>query len=149
VADHRPELSHLRRSRRHHRVEQRAVHPLVRSGAARRPVRAAARQRTDARVLSWPRAGARQPRRDARQDLSPGRRSLVGLSHTGRRAAPRSGHAHPALEAEKPAAMIVETIVTTLAEDGAVNVAPMGVEWGDEVIVLKPFLETATYRNVA
>ena len=24
----------------------------------------------------------------------------------------------------------------------------MGVEWGDEVIVLKPFLETATYRNV-
>src|SRR5438477_6525607 len=24
----------------------------------------------------------------------------------------------------------------------------MGVEWGDDVIVLKPFLETATYRNV-
>src|SRR5262245_12725863 len=24
----------------------------------------------------------------------------------------------------------------------------MGVEWGDERIVLKPFLETATYRNV-
>jgi hypothetical protein len=24
----------------------------------------------------------------------------------------------------------------------------MGVEWGEEVIVLKPFLETATYRNV-
>ena len=44
--------------------------------------------------------------------------------------------------------MIVETIVTTLAEDGAVNIAPMGVEWGDEVIVLKPFLETTTYRNV-
>ena len=45
--------------------------------------------------------------------------------------------------------MIVETIVTTLAGDGAVNIAPMGVEWGDETIVLKPFLETATYRNVA
>ena len=44
--------------------------------------------------------------------------------------------------------MIVETIVTTLAQDGAVNVAPMGVEWGDEVIVLKPFLETTTYRNL-
>jgi len=44
--------------------------------------------------------------------------------------------------------MIVESIVTTLAEDGGVNCAPMGVEWGDEVIVLKPFLETATYRNV-
>jgi hypothetical protein len=24
----------------------------------------------------------------------------------------------------------------------------MGVEWGDDVIVLKPFLDTATYRNV-
>ncbi len=44
--------------------------------------------------------------------------------------------------------MIVESIVTTTGSDGAVNVAPMGVEWGDDVIVLKPFLETATYRNV-
>jgi uncharacterized protein len=44
--------------------------------------------------------------------------------------------------------MIVETIVTTVAEDGAVNCAPMGVEWADEAIVLKPFLDTATYRNV-
>jgi len=44
--------------------------------------------------------------------------------------------------------MIIESIVTTLDADGRVNCAPMGVEWGDEVIVLKPFLETATYRNV-
>jgi uncharacterized protein len=44
--------------------------------------------------------------------------------------------------------VIVETIVTTIAADGGVNIAPMGVEWGDEVIVLKPFLDTATYRNV-
>ena len=44
--------------------------------------------------------------------------------------------------------MIVETIITTVAVDGTVNCAPMGVEWGDETIVLKPFLETATYRNV-
>ena len=44
--------------------------------------------------------------------------------------------------------MIVETIVTTIAADGTPNFAPMGVEWGDETIVLKPFLETATYRNV-
>jgi hypothetical protein len=44
--------------------------------------------------------------------------------------------------------VIIETIVTTVAGDGAVNCAPMGVEWGDETIVLKPFLETATYRNV-
>jgi hypothetical protein len=44
--------------------------------------------------------------------------------------------------------MIVESIVTTVGGDGSVNCAPMGVEWGDEIIVLKPFLETATYRNV-
>jgi uncharacterized protein len=44
--------------------------------------------------------------------------------------------------------MIVESIVTTVAADGSVNCAPMGVEWGDETIVLKPFLDTATYRNV-
>jgi hypothetical protein len=44
--------------------------------------------------------------------------------------------------------VILETIVTTVAEDGAVNCAPMGVEWGEDTIILKPFLETATYRNV-
>ncbi|HKB11731.1 MAG TPA: DUF447 domain-containing protein [Vicinamibacterales bacterium] len=45
--------------------------------------------------------------------------------------------------------MIIETIVTTVGQDSAVNVAPMGVEWGEDTIVLKPFLETATYRNVS
>ena len=49
--------------------------------------------------------------------------------------------------------MIIETIVTTMAADGTVNCAPMGVEWDPdtepEAIVLKPFLETATYRNVS
>ena len=35
--------------------------------------------------------------------------------------------------------VILETIVTTVAEDGAVNCAPMGVEWGEDAIVLKPF----------
>lgn len=48
--------------------------------------------------------------------------------------------------------MIVESIVTSVDADGAVNCAPMGVEWGDDgrdTIVLKPFLDTATYRNVA
>jgi len=48
--------------------------------------------------------------------------------------------------------VIIETIVTTMAADGAVNCAPMGVEWDPDVrpesIVLKPFLETATYRNM-
>ena len=46
--------------------------------------------------------------------------------------------------------MIVETIVTTRAADGAINCAPMGVEWdgASDAIVLKPFLETATFRNL-
>jgi len=44
--------------------------------------------------------------------------------------------------------MIVESIVTTVAADGTVNCAPMGVEWGDEEIVIKPFLETTTLRNL-
>lgn len=46
--------------------------------------------------------------------------------------------------------MIIETIVTTMDANGAVNIAPMGLEWsgGDDSPVLKPFLETTTYRNV-
>jgi uncharacterized protein len=44
--------------------------------------------------------------------------------------------------------VIVETIVTTVNGQGRINFAPMGVEWGDEVIVLKPFLETTTYGNL-
>jgi hypothetical protein len=44
--------------------------------------------------------------------------------------------------------VILETIVTSVSQDGVVNCAPMGVEWGVESITLKPFLDTATYRNV-
>ena len=40
--------------------------------------------------------------------------------------------------------MIIETIVTTVALDGTVNCASMGVEWGEESLVLKPFLDTTT-----
>ena len=45
--------------------------------------------------------------------------------------------------------MIIETIVTTVDPGGSINFAPMGVEWGDETIVLKPFLETTTFRNLS
>jgi hypothetical protein len=45
--------------------------------------------------------------------------------------------------------VIVETLVTSLAPDGTVNFAPMGVEWGEDALVLKPFLETTTFRNVS
>lgn len=44
--------------------------------------------------------------------------------------------------------MIIESIVTSLDPAGLPNFAPMGVEWGEETIVLKPFLETTTFRNV-
>jgi hypothetical protein len=44
--------------------------------------------------------------------------------------------------------LIIESIVTTLDHEGRANFAPMGVEWGEETIVLKPFLETTTFRNV-
>ena len=45
--------------------------------------------------------------------------------------------------------MIIETIVTSTAPDGTINFAPMGVEWQDDTLVLKPFLETTTFRNVS
>lgn len=45
--------------------------------------------------------------------------------------------------------MIIESILTTIDEQGNVNIAPMGVDWGDDVLVIKPFLETTTFRNVS
>lgn len=44
--------------------------------------------------------------------------------------------------------MIIETLLTSLDAAGTVNCAPMGVEWGEETIVIKPFLETVTFRNL-
>jgi hypothetical protein len=44
--------------------------------------------------------------------------------------------------------MIIESIVTSLDRAGQPNFAPMGVEWGEQTIVIKPFLETATFRNL-
>ena len=44
--------------------------------------------------------------------------------------------------------MVLETVVTTLNPDGSVNCAAMGVEWGEERIVIKPFRGTRTLRNL-
>lgn len=44
--------------------------------------------------------------------------------------------------------MIVETVTTTINADGSVNCAAMGVEWGDEEIVIKPYRSTRTLRNL-
>ena len=82
-------------------------------------------------VPATPRAAAARRRRRAG-----GRRA---------RAAARSA-SEPAAGGSRP--VIIETIVTTMEPAGTINFAPMGVEWGEETIVLKPFLETTTYRNV-
>ena len=47
-----------------------------------------------------------------------------------------------------PGAAIVETVTTTINPDGTVNCAAMGVEWGDETIVIKPYRSTRTLRNL-
>jgi hypothetical protein len=44
--------------------------------------------------------------------------------------------------------VIVETVVTTLNPDAGVNCAAMGVEWGEQRIVIKPFRGTRTLRNL-
>jgi hypothetical protein len=44
--------------------------------------------------------------------------------------------------------MIVETVTTTIDPDGTVNCAAMGVEWGDDAIVIRPFRSTRTLRNL-
>src|SRR5712692_7766399 len=44
--------------------------------------------------------------------------------------------------------MIIETMITTLDREGRANFAPMGVVWGEEEIVVKPYRETTTYRNL-
>ena len=45
-------------------------------------------------------------------------------------------------------APIIETVVTTINPDGTVNCGAMGVEWGEERIVIKPFRGTRTLRNL-
>jgi hypothetical protein len=45
-------------------------------------------------------------------------------------------------------APILETVVTTINPDGSVNCAAMGVEWGEQRIVIKPYRGTRTLRNL-
>jgi hypothetical protein len=44
--------------------------------------------------------------------------------------------------------MIVETIFSTLDEAGWPNFAPMGIEWGDEFLTVRPFRNTRTCANL-
>jgi hypothetical protein len=52
------------------------------------------------------------------------------------------------VDQERAQTVIVETVVTTINPDGGVNCAAMGVEWGDERIVIKPYGGTRTLRNL-
>jgi uncharacterized protein len=45
-------------------------------------------------------------------------------------------------------APVLETVVTTINPDGSINCAAMGVEWGEERIVIKPYRGTRTLRNL-
>lgn len=44
--------------------------------------------------------------------------------------------------------MIFEAICSTLDSAGQPNFAPMGLVWGEDVVTLRPFKNTQTYRNL-
>jgi uncharacterized protein len=44
--------------------------------------------------------------------------------------------------------MIVETIFSTLDENGIPLFAPMGLDWGEEILTVRPYRNTRTYRNL-
>ncbi len=44
--------------------------------------------------------------------------------------------------------MIIEASPTPGDAQRAVNFAPLGVEWGEDEIVVKPFLEPPTFQNL-
>jgi hypothetical protein len=52
------------------------------------------------------------------------------------------------MDGARSAAPIIETVVTTINNDASVNCAAMGVEWGEERIVIKPYAGTRTLRNL-
>jgi hypothetical protein len=52
------------------------------------------------------------------------------------------------MDGARPAAPIIETVVTTINPDGSVNCGAMGIEWGEERIVIKPYAGTRTLRNL-
>jgi hypothetical protein len=49
---------------------------------------------------------------------------------------------------QPPGAAIIETVTTTINPDGTINCAAMGVEWGEETLVIKPYRPTRTLRNL-
>lgn len=44
--------------------------------------------------------------------------------------------------------MIIETIFSTLDENGKPNFAPMGISWGDDSVIVRPFRTSQTCCNL-
>ena len=44
--------------------------------------------------------------------------------------------------------MVIETVVSTLDHAGEANFAAMGVVWGEEMITIRPYTNTRTYKNL-
>ncbi len=44
--------------------------------------------------------------------------------------------------------MILEVIVSTMDEAGKINLAPMGVSWEGERLLVQPYRDSATFRNL-
>ena len=48
----------------------------------------------------------------------------------------------------REAVPLIETVVTTIGNDGVINCAAMGVRWGEEELVFWPFDTTRTLKNL-
>ncbi len=44
--------------------------------------------------------------------------------------------------------MILETIFSTIDKTGTPNFAPMGIEWNEDIVFVRPFRDTQTCRNL-
>lgn len=44
--------------------------------------------------------------------------------------------------------MIIETVFSTLDQSGQPNFAPMGLVWGEELVIVRPYRDTQTCRNL-
>src|SRR2546430_6445209 len=74
--------------------------------------------------------------------------SDLGRGRGRERHAPRSPSPRRRSTSGRAGPVIIESVLTTMDARGAINFAPMGVEWGEEEIVIKPFLETTTFQNL-
>jgi len=58
----------------------------------------------------------------------------------------RTGNWEP--ETDNSISMIIETIFSTVSQEGKPNFAPMGIVWGEEFVIVRPFRNTRTCSNL-